>query len=96
MAMVGSCSSIPLPTNFPYRAELLNTKSQLDELFPSLPILLCQDQKSKLGHLNMGIHTVMANAVDVHQTIMYAQRMNVCVVHIYPVYIHSCQASHAK
>ena len=96
MAMVGSCSSIPLPTNFPYRAESLNTKSQLDELFQSLPILLCQDQKSKLGHLNMGIKIVMANAVDVHQTIMYAQGMNVCVVHIYPVYIHSCQASYAK
>lgn len=44
----------------------------------------------------MGIKTVMANVVDVHQTIMYAQGMNLCVVHIYPVYIHSWQASHAK
>ena len=42
---------------------------------------LCQDQKSKLGHLNMGIQTVMANAVDVHQTNMYTQGMNICVVH---------------
>ena len=67
MAMVGSCSSIPLPTNFPYKAELLNKKFQSDELFQSLPtILFCQDQKSKLGHLNMGIKIVMANAVDVH------------------------------
>ena len=57
---------------------------------------LCQDQESKLGHLNMGIQTVMANVVDVHQTNMYTQGMNVCVVHIYPVYIHSWQASHAK
>ena len=50
---------------------------------------LCQDQKSKLDDLNMGIQTVMANAVDVHQTNIYTQGMNVCVVHIYPVYIHS-------
>ena len=89
MAMVGSCSSIPLPTNFPYKAELLNRKFQLVELFQSSPIILCQDQKSKLDDLNMGIQTVMANAVDVHQTNIYTQGMNVCVVHIYPVYIHS-------
>ena len=57
---------------------------------------LCQDQKSKLSHLNMGIQTVMANVVDVHQTNMYAQGMNVCVVHIYPVYLYSWQASHAE
>ena len=57
---------------------------------------LCQHQKSKLGHLNMGIQTVLANELDVHQTNMYTQGMNARVVHIYPVYIHSWQASHDK
>jgi len=54
MAMVGSCSSIPLPTNFPCKAELLNKKFQLDEIFQSSPLKGAVSRNSaKLGNYKM-------------------------------------------
>ena len=57
---------------------------------------LCQDQKSKLGHLNMGIQTAMANVADVHQTNVYAQGMNVFMCSAQIPCIHSLLASFTR